>query len=1685
MELADGMVAVVRGLPEAGLCVTLLDGTRQYTLIPNADGMVAVVRGLPEAALCVTLLDGTRQYTLIPNADGMVAVVRGLPEAGLCVTLLNGTRQYTLIPNAALPKQPSSTPTSVQSTQKTEIVQHQVSSSAYEYRDRVQSDSSSQAVDGRYASSHGNFEVGGLGSGEINCCPSRVSRTFRGGMSWPDRGSVCSPRPSYESDSFASSLRKYPNMSPDRSSEMVQRLINYTQTSATTRSEISTQNCDRASGSTRSNQEHDTTTQCKSIGDSPTREQKNEEWEYRRVCGRRYDLRYLTDESRRACRHPVCPVIKERSDHQPPEDKQLYSQEELRDNDDFEEEILHIIQDLNSCPDLDRDNVVRGRLLRKWKKFYKADRCERVKTKIGRYIKDLLYTIDLKNFARELTNDLISKINQHNCIIGNNPTIVHRADLHLCITNHEENCVDDIIKQLLNDVPIKPLDYLGRDVNKEQLIHSMAYRVKTMIMNKLKYNSDTIMNTDIIEIIEDIPIDVDGHNKRFLLNKLVSELMRKVKDILNPSQSKQSCRKEFPYKFIQPTENEMFQFVREEITDLIEKLYLKLSPDTLKQIEVELTNILIDSVENIRYGNIGDVIDKILIMLADFKSIPEHKALYFTNRVVYDLKNIFDRSNLLSKAKSQTFLILQNSLQYTKPRTRNNTDIPIEGISQGDIDACLDFYKNQIVLQIMEWSANIKGLEEVAPGLRQVVVNDLARDIVDRHKYLELNPSVKNTDNHELEHLKYQIFKWINKVAGEDILDTIEHASELMERIRSVPFPKLTKPQQNGKVNQLPCSHSAIAPDDSKSEFVQSTSKGKRFSSPDQYTSVKHRTSKIDQMTSEAYGTTVLTMKEFMNQNRRRSDIPENSGSKNSAFPQPEEDGVGGPLYETTESRFGTAVGSTSTPKKIVPYADPTMINTRMRQPQGLSVSMMEPTRGRDPVPGRMSRRMSVPADYHSEPIRGNVTHTREALHTEKKHLCGSSNKGHCSNNTCIKRGNRNIFEQESPSVKQLNDEYEEFVENWVEQIPIATSSPEEQALAKKARLGIHNGVWKAITKLKMDPATLINPFYYQDVFDNELDKLLSFLPQTSELTSKKPLLKARLIEKTTKTNELIVAEAGRSYYKQQLIESVANKLPRNEIDYRGKNEAKLFEEMLKMNLAEHFILYIKYRDDDKVKANVFKKKLMEEVQELINGIKSNHGKELIDIDASAYTNEVIAALQKVPLPSDDTIRVEADEIYIGLEIEQWLCDLPLIPNDSYVDKLGRRRYKDSLAKKIHNIEKQSNLADCEGQIKEEVIRFLQRMPIRPGETENINFMVEELVNRLQNRPNDIVAVGGSKKRNVLSLMDAYEYDDFSRDMPVCSSFSDLGRPAQAERSSFSVVGGTRVKDEDPYRRYVRQRDSTPESQQQWFSLEETNPPPEHAQGLRQDTLPSFGRSQFGGQTAPPQIQTSNQLGKRSAFSRQAPTPALMIDDPVMPEQSRYDSPRRFEQDPQRFEQVPRTFEHDPQRFEQDPQMSRLDPETGNALNKFAIPSSRNYGASSKSRRSSAPPSYKTEGSSRPVSSQAPVLGTNNRLQSSKTTMPSPHSYAEPIGFSTPQQNMSPPISLRPKKKTREVEQSRREAARKRLDLEDTNDSDEEYKCRCMEKYWRCRRKRHLYDTFDEKDYLPCFMRFPRYPYFY
>ncbi|XP_073964569.1 uncharacterized protein [Choristoneura fumiferana] len=207
-------------------------------------------------------------------ADSLAAMVQGFTGSGFAVSLLDDEgKTYTLMPHAPKGRHGMRNGMGMGSGMGSGMA-NGMGSGMGSGVDRgmgtgmppaQRCDSSSQATDGRYASiykvqhckitptsppvqltefppqraelcpGHGNFEVGGLGSGETGFSPNRTNCYRGAAMCWTDRGSVCSPRPSRDPDAFASSLRKYPP-SPDRSSEMVERLITYSQGKNYTRS---------------------------------------------------------------------------------------------------------------------------------------------------------------------------------------------------------------------------------------------------------------------------------------------------------------------------------------------------------------------------------------------------------------------------------------------------------------------------------------------------------------------------------------------------------------------------------------------------------------------------------------------------------------------------------------------------------------------------------------------------------------------------------------------------------------------------------------------------------------------------------------------------------------------------------------------------------------------------------------------------------------------------------------------------------------------------------------------------------------------------------------------------------------------------------------------------------------------------------------------------------------------------------------------------------------------------------------------------------------------------------------------------------------------------------------------------------------------------------------------------------
>lgn len=850
----------------------------------------------------------------------------------------------------------------------------------------------------------------------------------------------------------------------------------------------------------------------------------------------------------------------------------------------------------------------------------------------------------------------------------------------------DNNTRMDVIKTWLQGVNLKSHDFMNRPVRRDQILIILTDKLKNINFNESRKS----VRAKIVEVLDDLPINFYGTTRRTYLNRLANILLNRLQRINFGVDSSSVNR----YKYvnlsqsgmtiftsgIQPTEDELKVFVREELMDYVEKNKLEYHLNRINDIEADIIDILLDLMDDIKSDRDGNAKEEIICVLREtgmFAAQPEDLAIQILEQLK-EMFNVVDESLITEKSqlKTESIIMYQHESLAYKEGTLDNE-------SQTSYEDNLKLYTLKISLVIDEWLSDLgrHKLKICNKFNRQAIIDDLAEDIVDRFKYLELNPP-KHYFYDDIEHLKYQVFKWMSKLTGENNLASLETAPDLMRRIRKIPLPIDAHNFKNANENQ-----------------------------------------------KEENGTDSVL--------RHISD-----------------------RSSSTESFRQACYRSFSTPETSCTDR-PVIMNTPRRMSQ---LSMFT-----SPKPGTERNNMSVKEPALNETVNYENPAKFSSIYVSLKKQDNLQVPKVLSSDPSASPSNLLSF---SKSIKELNEEYDTFVRNWTEQIPIPSSTPEEQNLAKNLRTGVYNAVWKTVAKLKSHPSNIFNPFHYQDLLDDELEDIFKSLPQTEALLAKKHYLKVEFIEKTVNINDQIKMSFAPEIFKQNIVHNVMTHIPRTRTNVADENPVKLYEELEILELAQIYILYVRFKDEDQLRANVFRTKLVKRLQEVVDELKTIHQKELEHIGRDLYMNELLHAMQQVPLPSDNTIKAEADEILLGMEIEQWMEDLPLVTIENTRELFTRRRFKDNLAKKVHDLEKSVNISDSNGDrlLRMEISAFLDKLPLQRDQSLNLNFMVDELTNRIKNMPK----YESSRVNTGLDANGSLSYTDFSGQVQKASSYNQM-----------------------------------------------------------------------------------------------------------------------------------------------------------------------------------------------------------------------------------------------------------------------------------------------------------------------
>ncbi|CAF4741391.1 unnamed protein product [Pieris macdunnoughi] len=244
----------------------------------------------------------------------------------------------------------------------------------------------------------------------------------------------------------------------------------------------------------------------------------------------------------------------------------------------------------------------------------------------------------------------------------------------------------------------------------------------------------------------------------------------------------------------------------------------------------------------------------------------------------------------------------------------------------------------------------------------------------------------------------------------------------------------------------------------------------------------------------------------------------------------------------------------------------------------------------------------------------------------------------------------------------------------------------------------------------------------YRDALGHEIDSLIDTLPSNENLLNKKSLLKNKLLQIIMDNKKLLNQKLSGSQYKQRLENKIAMSLS-NPVT-KTQSEDPEFE-IYKDLLATMFILdNFDYSNNNKLK---YEKQIREQIdkyhQSALRRNPMSMAKEQMFV-------ELYSALFQVPVPSDDSVSEEVEEIKTRCEIEIWFDKMPLTQAKNATDALQRHKIISMLAKRLHQIENSEESPD--EKMQKEILKWLRKLPLLPGKEAYIDQYASELRGKLK-----------------------------------------------------------------------------------------------------------------------------------------------------------------------------------------------------------------------------------------------------------------------------------------------------------------------------------------------------------------
>ncbi|XP_026736679.1 uncharacterized protein LOC113500173 isoform X2 [Trichoplusia ni] len=278
-----------------------------------------------------------------------------------------------------------------------------------------------------------------------------------------------------------------------------------------------------------------------------------------------------------------------------------------------------------------------------------------------------------------------------------------------------------------------------------------------------------------------------------------------------------------------------------------------------------------------------------------------------------------------------------------------------------------------------------------------------------------------------------------------------------------------------------------------------------------------------------------------------------------------------------------------------------------------------------------------------------------------------------------------------------------EAIENWSNKLPIKGDEKEVKAIKE----GIATKLYQKVGELNVDPRIFNDDLLYTEMLGDEIDTQLENVPQNPELQKNRQKLKEGLLNTIVDTKEAIKEKSAGDNYKHKLETTIDVSIP------NPVQNTQIFDpgfEIYKSHLASMFILENFDHANDDVKAK-YEKRVRDEIDKYFENAQNRNA---LPLTKDQIYNELYSALFKVPMPNENSVKDEVEQVKTRCEIDTWFEDLPLKEPDDLGELLEWDKILSTLAKRVHGIEKLEPKA--EDKMHKEIVKWLEKLPLLPDE---------------------------------------------------------------------------------------------------------------------------------------------------------------------------------------------------------------------------------------------------------------------------------------------------------------------------------------------------------------------------------